>query len=137
VDALYQKQILEFARHSRASAFDETAPLTATLDNPVCGDRVTLSMAVVGGTIGGMGVKVRGCALCEAGAGLLLHSFDGVTPDDARQMTEGFSAWLANQNDTPPTENMAKFMPVREIRNRHKCVLLAFETALAALTAGD
>jgi NifU-like protein involved in Fe-S cluster formation len=94
-------------------------------------------MAVVEGAIGRMGVTVRGCALCEAGAGLLLQSFDGITPEDAFRMTEDFTAWLAHRNDSPPTDNMAKFMPVRDIRNRHKCVLLAFQTALAALPDKD
>jgi len=85
------------------------------------------------GAISHIGIKVRGCALCEAGAGLLIEKFVGITPDDASRMTAQFSRWIGKERDEPPNEDMAKFMPVRDIRNRHKCVLLAFQAANEAL----
>ncbi len=133
MDALYQKQILEFAQHSRTKAFDRNAPLTASCDNPVCGDRVDLSLEIDNGKISTIGVTVRGCALCEAGAGFVLHALDGKTPADAHALSDAFTAWITKETDQPDDDNMAKFMPVRDIRNRHKCVLLAFQTALKAL----
>ena len=80
-----------------------------------------------------IGVSVRGCALCEAGAGLLLEKFEGTSTADARKMTVDFSNWIAKRSEDAPNEDMATFMPVREIRNRQKCVLLAFEAAIEAM----
>ena len=133
MDALYQKQILEFAKQSRTRELDPAAPLQASCDNPTCGDRVDISFSLKDGAIHHIGVKVRGCALCEAGAGLLLQKFEGIKPADASQMTAQFAKWIGKEQDSPPDDDMAKFMPVRDIRNRHKCVLLAFNAAMQAL----
>jgi len=133
VDALYQKQILALAKQSRDSVYDSQAPYTASCDNPVCGDRVDLSFAIADGKLQKLGVKVRGCALCEAGAGLALAALDGMPATQLAQVTADFAAWLGKDHKSPPIEDMVKFMPVRDIRNRHKCVLLAFHTATTAL----
>ena len=133
MDALYQKQILQFAQLSRTSNFDPSAPLQASHNNPTCGDRVDISFSCTDGTIHNIGVSVRGCALCEAGAGLLLKKFEGCSVPDARKMTADFSNWIAKISENAPNEDMETFMPVREIRNRHKCVLLAFDAAVKAM----
>ena len=133
MDALYQKQILQFAQQSRTSSFDPSAPLQASHNNPTCGDRVDISFSCTDGAIHNIGVSVRGCALCEAGAGLLLKKFEGARTADARKMTTDFSNWIAKRTEYAPNEDMATFVPVRDIRNRHKCVLLAFDAAVKAM----
>lgn len=133
MDALYQKQILQFAQQSRTSDFDSSAPLQASYNNPTCGDTVDISFSCTSGEIHNIGVSVRGCALCEAGAGLLLKKFEGASAVDAKKMTADFSNWITKRSEDAPNEDMAKFMPVRDIRNRHKCVLLAFNAAVKAL----
>ena len=133
MDALYQKQILELAKQSRSCELDINAPFQASCDNPTCGDRVDISFALKDDAINNIGIKVRGCALCEAGAGLVLAQFEGMRQDTARQMTEQFTRWIGKEQDQVPNEDMAKFLPVRDIRNRHKCVLLAFQAAMQAL----
>ena len=133
MDALYQKQILELAKQSRTRELDINAPRQASCDNTTCGDRVDISFALKDGVINNIGIKVRGCALCEAGAGLVLAQFEGMRQDTARQMTEQFTRWIGKEQDQVPNDDMAKFLPVRDIRNRHKCVLLAFQAAMQAL----
>ena len=133
MDALYQKQILELAKQSRTRELNINAPLQASCDNTTCGDRVDISFALKDGAINNIGIKVRGCALCEAGAGLVLAQFEGMKQETARQMTAQFTRWIGKEQDEAPNDDMAKFMPVRDIRNRHKCVLLAFQAAMQAL----
>ena len=133
MDALYQKQILELAKQSRSCELDINAPFQASCDNPTCGDRVDISFALKDDAINNIGFKVRGCALCEAGAGLVVTQFEGMKQNTARLMTAQFAKWIGREQDKSPSEEMAKFMPVRDIRNRHKCVLLAFHAAMQAL----
>ena len=133
LDALYQKQILELAKQSRTHELDINAPIQASCDNPTCGDRVDISFELKDDAINNIGIKVRGCALCEAGAGLLVAQFEGIKQNTARQMTAQFATWIGKEQDQAPSEEMAKFMPVRDIRNRHNCVLLAFHAAMQAL----
>ena len=135
MDALYQKQILDYAKKSRASFPLEQPTHTATLDNTICGDRVEISLEVKSQHIKKIGVVVRGCALCEAGAGLAIECFTGQTDQAIRQLTDKFSGWLTSQSTEAPTPQMQHFTPVKSIRNRHKCVLLACHATLKALSA--
>ena len=135
MDTLYQKQILDYAQKSRASKAVDQPTHTATLDNPTCGDRVTISLDVSGHTVNQIAVAVRGCALCEAGAGLSIACFTGQADKTIGQLTDDFSNWLAGQNEEAPTPEMQHFTPVKAIRNRHKCVLLACHTVVKALSA--
>ena len=135
MDALYQKQILDYAQKSRASPPLDRPTHTATLDNPTCGDRVEISLEVKAQQVKKIGVTVRGCALCEAGAGLVIECFSGQTDQSIRRLTDEFSDWLTGHGTEAPTPQMQHFTPVQSIRNRHKCVLLACHTTLKALSA--
>ena len=108
MDALYQKQILELAKQSRTRELDINAPFQASCNNPTCGDRVDISFALKDDAINNIGIKVRGCALCEAGAGLVLAQFEGMKQDTARQMTAQFATWISKEQDQAPNEDMAK-----------------------------
>ena len=135
MEALYQKQILDYAQKSRVSTPLGRPTHTATLDNPTCGDRVAISLEVRSQKVKNMGVAVRGCALCEAGAGLAIELFTGQNDHTIRQLTDKFSVWLTCHGTDAPTPQMQLFTPVQTIRNRHKCVLLACHTTLKALSA--
>jgi nitrogen fixation NifU-like protein len=88
---------------------------------------------VAAGHIEKIGMTVRGCALCEAGAGLALACLPGRNGTDIQDLTEGFAAWIDGKTEQPPLPDMQHFTPVREIRNRHKCVLLAFQATVRAV----
>ena len=135
MDALYQKQILDYANRSRASVAIGQPTHSATLDNPICGDRVDVTLEMAASYIKKIGMTVRGCALCEAGAGLALDCLPGRNETDIKDMTEGFAAWIEGKSDQPPLPDMQHFTPVRDIRNRHKCVLLAFQATVRAMPA--
>ena len=134
MDALYQKQILDYAKKSRASNPLDQPTHTATLDNTICGDRVEISLKVKSRHIEKIGVTVRGCALCEAGAGLVIECFSGQTDQAIRQLIDEFSDWLTSHGTEAPTPQMQHFTPVQSIRNRHNCVLLACHATLKALS---
>ena len=112
---------------------DINAPFQASCDNPTCGDRVDISFSLKDDAINNIGIKVRGCALCEAGAGLVVAQFEGMKQNTARQIAAQFATWIGKEQDQAPNEEMATFMPVRDIRNRHTCVLLPFHAAMRAL----
>ena len=48
-------------------------------------------------------------------------------------MTADFTNWIAKINEDAPNEDMEMFMPIREIRNRQKCGLLAIDAAVKAM----
>jgi len=134
VDSLYQEKILAYAKACRALPAMAEADYEATLSNPVCGDRVEIGLTVdPSGRVAAATANVRGCALCEAGAGLFASIAPGQAVTHLASMTDGFAAWLGGDDAASVAEPILDFTPVRQIRNRHKCVLLSFEAACVAI----
>ena len=134
MDTLYKEKILAFARSSRESEVVPDADATATVSNPVCGDRVEVRLKLdENNLVTAASTDVRGCALCEAGAGLLVNMAPGLESASLSGLHANFSGWLAGDDENDVSPPMQDFHPVRNIRNRHKCVLLAFEAAARAV----
>jgi nitrogen fixation NifU-like protein len=138
MEQIYQDRILAFARAARDATPLENATHRASVSNPTCGDRVDISLIVEGDRIRAVSAAVRGCALCEAGAGLLMGSLDDMPLQTLDDMRADLTAWLGGEDMADINGDVAVFEPVRAIRNRHKCVTLAFEAGVKALSAdGD
>ena len=135
MDALYQKQILDYAQKSRVSLPLDQPTHIATVNNKICGDSVEISLVVKSQHVKEIGVTVRGCALCEAGAGLVIECYTGQTEKTICELASDFSNWLTDSGVKAPIPQMHHFIPVQPIRNRHKCVLLASIATLKALSA--
>jgi nitrogen fixation NifU-like protein len=133
VDALYQKQILSLAHSARASTLDFTPSQTASCNNPVCGDKVSVSIAIQADRVSNISVDVKGCALCEAGAGLLIETGLNEEIDHTKALGADLKAFLSAEDDNEVqsskdrAEKVKIFTPVKAIRNRHQCVVLAFD----------
>ena len=133
MDALYQMQILSLAHSARASTLDFTPSQTASCNNPVCGDKVSVSIAIQADRVSNISVDVKGCALCEAGAGLLIETARNEEIDHTKALGADLKAFLSaeddneNQSGNERAEKLQIFTPVKAIRNRHKCVVLAFD----------
>ena len=137
MEQIYQDRILGFARAARDATPLENATHRASVSNPTCGDRVDISLIVEGDRIRAVSAAVRGCALCEAGAGLLMGSLDDMPLQTLDDMRADLTAWLGGEDKADINGDVAVFEPVRAIRNRHKCVTLAFEAGVKALSADD
>ena len=137
MEQIYQDRILAFARAARDATPLENATHRASVSNPTCGDRVDISLIVEGDRISAVSAAVRGCALCEAGAGLLMGSLDDMPLQTLDDMRADLTAWLGGEDKADINGDVAVFEPVRAIRNRHKCVTLAFEAGVKALSADD
>lgn len=126
MDALYQEQILSLARLARQSP-DIAAPTHhASMKNPTCGDEATVKAIIKGDVIEAVSVHVQGCALCEAGAGLLLQQADGKSLSEMHIISESLTQFLKAEGKKDRPEFLA-FTPVQQVKNRHKCVSLSFQ----------
>ena len=135
MQSIYQDQLLALARRVRDNSSNGLSAPThiAEVNNPVCGDRVLSTIEVEKNIIIATHAEVKGCALCEAGAGLWLDSVVGQTISSLPSYHSALTSWLAEQDDKDILLKFAKgldsFSPIRPIKNRHKCVTLAFSTA--------
>ena len=137
MEQIYQDRILAYARAARDAAPLENATHHASVSNPTCGDCVDIDLIVEGDRIVAASAAVRGCALCEAGAGLLMGSAQDLPLHDLTSMRDALAVWLGGSEAIEVSEDLEVFAPVRAIRNRHKCVTLAFEAGVRALSDGS
>ena len=137
MEQLYQERILALAKAIRGVAEIESPTHRASVSNPTCGDRVDVSLRVSDGVVDAASTHVRGCALCEAGAGLLVSLAPGLAVADIETQRDLLKAWLEGEDRDDLPAGMQDFQPVRAIRNRHKCVSLAYDACVAALRDSD
>lgn len=127
MDELYQSQILDLARLVRQSAEIAHPTHHGHVKNTVCGDEISITLYLKDEHITALHISVEGCALCEAGAGLLYNHAKGATLSEMAQLSNSLKDVLASDDDTMPEHTaLAPFTALREVKNRHKCVTLAF-----------
>jgi len=139
--AIYQDRILRLAEAGDSGGRVEAPDATLTLDNPLCGDRVTLELRRdETGRVADLGHRVRGCVLCRASAAILGAHAGG---HDARAVAAVRARLQALLRDGDALQagaawaDLAVFEPVAPHRSRHECVLLPFDALLQALRAAD
>lgn len=135
-DPLYQAEILALAKRGRAMARLADPTVSARVDNPICGDRITVDLLVEDGRIVSVGAKVQGCALCQAAAAIIADEAVGGSIADLERAGTAVAGYLAGEvaDDGLPWTRLSNFSPVRGARPRHDCVLLPFKAASKALS---
>lgn len=126
LNALYQQEIIELSRKSRARGRLDSPNARARVDNPLCGDRATIDLALDKGRITAIGLQIRGCALCEAAAEIIAESALGLGSEEMTTIERVTRGFLENNDIEHPWAQLSAFAPVRPVKSRHDCVLLPF-----------
>jgi nitrogen fixation NifU-like protein len=132
-DSLHHEAILDLGRGAHGAGRLADPTVSVTLHNALCGDRVTVDLVLADGKVGAIGHRVRGCALCEASASAIgLHAV-GATSIELRRAGAEMAALIAGEDVDPAWPELLAFVPVRDFKSRHRCVLLPFEAVTEAL----
>jgi NifU-like protein involved in Fe-S cluster formation len=138
-DQLYHQAILELAKQAARTPRLEAPDASVTVDNPLCGDRVTLDLCLADSRVGAVGHKVRGCLLCQASAAVIAARAPGETPAALCEIAGRLGR--AIRKDPTAVEGLwpelAAFAPIHAHRSRHDCVLLPFEALTRALSEAE
>ena len=132
---IYQEKILVLAHENKKSIAIEDFNYSFDMKNPMCGDEVKVRINIIDNKIENISAIVRGCALCEASAGLVIQIFknNDISKDD---FIKKFLFWLEMKSVHLPNElpkEIEIFEPIREISNRHKCVSMPFEAIINSI----
>ncbi|MFO1036559.1 MAG: iron-sulfur cluster assembly scaffold protein [Geminicoccaceae bacterium] len=123
---LYNDAIVSTAKANQGAGRLPAATHSATCDNPLCGDRVTLDLQVEDGRVGAVAQKTRGCLLTQAAAAVIAAHAAGATREDLRRVAQEVEALLQGSDDRPDWPELEMFRPVQAVKSRHDCVLLPF-----------
>jgi len=132
---LYHQAIVEAARRACGSGRLKIPDASVSVDNPLCGDRVSMDVQVGRGRLRGIAHRVRGCLLCEAAASIIAANAVGESAADLARVEQALADGLANgfEDRRLRWRDLEVFAPVAAHRSRHRCVTLAFEALAAAM----
>ena len=134
---LYQEVILDHYRHPRHHGRVEDASHQADGFNPLCGDRIHMTIKMDGDKVEEIAFEGAGCAISTASASLLTETVKGMDRKAAEELFERFHR-LVTTDEGDGDESLGKlavFAGVREYPVRVKCATLAWHTLKAALEA--
>src|SRR5438067_10979306 len=104
---LYQDIILDHGRHPRNFHALEHPTHLARGHNPLCGDRVTMYLALDGDRISDVSFEGRGCAISTAAASLMTEVLKGKTVEEARGRFAELQARVTGGAAVEPPEGFA------------------------------
>ena len=134
---LYQQLIIDHNRHPRNFGSLEDATETASGDNPLCGDRITLYLRVKDDVIEEIRFEGSGCAISQASASLMTTAVRGKKAAEALELVRALHAMVTGPQDAPAEVRrlgkLAAFAGVRAFPARVKCANLPWPALRAGL----
>jgi len=130
---LYQEMILEHYKSPRNFGVLADATGAAHGDNPLCGDKIAVTLKMNGETIEDLKFKGSGCAISTASASLMTEAVKGKTRAQAEALFEKFHPMVMGTGSKEGLDKLEVFSGVSEFPVRVKCATLAWHTLKAAL----
>lgn len=145
LSALYQEMILDHYRRPRNKGALEQADATVPMRNPLCGDEVTVEIAVAreggGPHLRDVRFTGRGCSISQASASMMTELVKGKSAAEVQQLRERFRAMVMGDAAAAADESLGRTRALAGVSRypaRVKCALLGWnalgeglETALA------
>lgn len=155
--ALYDRLIVDRARTPLHAGRLEKADVQGEGKNPLCGDKTRVELLMAQTYIREVRHQTRGCAICLAAADLMAERVTGRTIQQARDLSQKFSAILVGEpasmaKTTPETTRettadttadtttlgpLEAFAPLRAHRARVRCAELPWVALKEALSHVD
>lgn len=96
-----------------------------TVDNPGCGDQVTVWADVQTGRVARVQFSGKGCAISQSSASLMTVALTGKTVEEARALAEQFQAMVMGETGPDPQlGELQALSGVSRLHARRKCALL-------------
>ena len=136
--ALYQEVILDHNRKPRNYGALDNASHKAEGHNPLCGDHISVALALAGERINGIAFQGESCAICKASASMMTAAVMGKTRADADTLVREFRDMATGKLDLAGPHHLGRlavFAGVRDLPTRVKCAILPWHTLHAAFNS--
>ncbi|MDX5362505.1 MAG: SUF system NifU family Fe-S cluster assembly protein [Alphaproteobacteria bacterium] len=136
---LYQQTILEHGRNPHNFGRLDPHSHAAKGSNPMCGDRVEVTLMVEGDRVADIRFEGRGCAISQASASIMTDLVKGRPLAEVRALLDAFTA-MATTGEMPggglaedDREAIRLMSGIHAFPMRVKCATLGWRTMEAAL----
>jgi nitrogen fixation protein NifU and related proteins len=137
---LYQDVILDHSRHPRHFGALEHPTHKAEGYNPLCGDRVSVTLELKDGRVADIRFQGKGCAISQASASLMTDMLAGRTVEEAEALMGGFLRLVRGEDagalNADDRERLDVMGGISEFPMRVKCATLAWHAFHNAVEEG-
>ena len=138
LDDLYQEVIMDHNRRPRNFRKPSDANREAEGFNPLCGDQITLYLAVEDDMIADVGFQALGCAISKASASMMTESVKGLSLEDAEKVFNEFRSMITQEDFDPDVLGDAELLEgVSRYPARIKCAALSWHALNSVLGEGE
>lgn len=130
LDDLYRRVIMDHYQKPRNRGTIEEGAVTVDLNNPTCGDRISVQMRIQDDKIEEAKFLGEGCSISLASASMMTEAVKGLSVDQALHLVDLFSKMMLGEDvDTEefPLEDIEALQGVANFPARIKCATLAWK----------
>lgn len=127
LDDLYRRVIMDHYKNPRnRGTFDKDA-VTVNLNNPTCGDRISLQILLKDGIVQEAKYTGEGCSISMSSASMMTEAVKGKTMEQALDIANRFSSLMKGEEvDFDDYEDLEALSGVNKFPARIKCATLAW-----------
>jgi nitrogen fixation NifU-like protein len=136
--AMYQDIILDHYRRPRGKGTLDAPDLAAERRNPLCGDEITLQLALDGDVVREARFTGQGCSISQASASMLTQAVRGKTRAEAEALLRQFVALAHGNAEAAADKTMGELRALQGVARfpaRIRCATLAWGALDDALKA--
>ena len=132
MQSFYREIVLDHFQRPRNRQELEDANIEEHINNPLCGDHVTVYANVRDDTLEEVSFTGRGCSISQASASMLTEQLTGASRNEAEQKIQAFLQMMHTEENEDLGE-LAALKGVVQTPNRTRCATLAWEAIQRAL----
>ncbi len=128
LDDLYRRVIMDHYKNPRnRGTFEQDETVTVDLNNPTCGDRISLQMKIKDGIVDAAKFVGEGCSISIASASMMTAAVKGKSVEEALELAERFSSLMKGEPVSfDEYEDLDALAGVNKFPARIKCATLAW-----------
>ena len=127
LDDLYRRVIMDHYKTPRnRGSFEDGDAVTVHLNNPTCGDRISLQMQIEEGTVKDAKFTGEGCLISLSSASMMTDAIKGKTVEEALDLADKFSDLMKGEQVEFEYEDIESLSGVNKFPARIKCATLAW-----------
>jgi nitrogen fixation NifU-like protein len=132
MQSFYREIVLDHFERPRNRRDFEDANIEEHIDNPLCGDHVTVYATLQDDTFEEVSFTGRGCSISQASASMLTEQLTGKSRDEADEKIQAFLEMMRTEEREDLGE-LAALKSIVQTPNRIRCATLAWEAMRRAL----
>jgi nitrogen fixation NifU-like protein len=145
LEELYREVILDHYRNPRNRGHLESPDATAEGVNPLCGDEITIELALSDGVVSDVAISGQGCSISQSSASMMTEAIKGKTREEVDELVKRFRTMMSLDEGEPGLDperpgsvlgDIEALQGVRQYPVRIKCASLPWTTLMEALAQG-